>query len=385
MIFTQQQGQAVKKGLKSLTHSIIDWTWTKALLYWIVLSAGTMSEFAFLIASLWMTLNASIHDFILVFIPEQMTEHLSDIAKAAYVGLPECILALAITTTIGHVRTWHYNRNGWALAWSILYGIPTVIFLGMSLWTIGCSVLKVNYTLPDWMVVTRALAGYSYGVTALLYWFIGKPQEKDRLQEKDDLIDQLKEKHVLFVAQLRQEKDAIITQLQKQIADITIQFQQEKATSLATLGNDKDMVIYRLQQATNSHQETIRLLNEKLGIAHQKIENVEQEKQQLLLDIQRKGPQETTASLEGKPEEIIEWLRSTGRPTIDLSEVSLRTNLSKRKLNYAAKHGGIRHTKNEEIVFIDSLIPWLCQEFSIPNPERNTDKIIRLDERAINE
>lgn len=381
-----QQGKTIKGKLKGILDNIVHWEWTKKLLHWIIISAGTMSECVFLIASLWVSINANVHQFVLLFVNENTTMHITELATTAYVALPECIVGLAVVTTLSHIRVWMYNKKDYrAVIWSVLYGLPTIVFLVLSLITLGCSVASVTFQMPTYLVVTRALAGYMFAFTSLLYTQLGVPQEKDRLQEKDDYIVRLKDNHLEFVAQLRLEKDTIITQLQKQIADITTQFKQENATSLAALGNDKDMVIYRLQQATNSHQETIRLLNEKLEIAREKIENAGQEKQQLLLDIQRKGPQETTAILEGKPQEIIEWLRSTGRSTISISEVNQKTNLSKRKMLYASKHGGIRHTKNEEIVYIDALIPWIAQEFSISNSEQNTDKIIRLDERVINE
>src|SRR6267154_4802332 len=111
---------------QSTLHSILTWEWTKRLLYWLIISAGTMSECVFLLASLWMSVNSSVHSLVRLFISEPTSQHISSFATAAYVALPECILGLAFVTLISHVRVWLYNkRDRAALAWSILYGLPT--------------------------------------------------------------------------------------------------------------------------------------------------------------------------------------------------------------------------------------------------------------------
>lgn len=335
---------------KNVARSLVTWEWTKAVLYWIVLSAGTMSELAFLIASLWMTLNASIHDFILVFLPEQMTLHISDIAKAAYVGLPECILPLAIATTIGHIRICVYSKKGkraWAVAWSLLYGLPTATFLGLSLWTIGCSVLKIGYTLPDWAIVCRALAGYTYGITALLYWIIGKPQEADRLQEKDDLLTQIKEAHAKFVADLSHEKDGIIATLKKEKDDIVLRFQQENTNNLATVGIEKQGL---LQQIESQKREIAQL--------KELFETVKTEKQQLFEALN----QSNEDALQAYSSECFEWLNS-GVRSATIEEIVKYTGHKKAKIEGAINRGILKTaTHSKEIkVLITSLIPWLKQ------------------------
>src|ERR1700694_4747612 len=123
----KSQALTLARQAHNTIKDILTWNWTKRLLYWIVLSAGTMDECVFLVASLWVTINAAVHRFVLLFLPESTTVHLSELATVAYVGLPECILALAIVTTISHIRTFAYNRSDKrALVWSILYGVPTV-------------------------------------------------------------------------------------------------------------------------------------------------------------------------------------------------------------------------------------------------------------------
>lgn len=214
----QQPKQASQWGdfFTKFADSLISWSWSKKLLYWIVLSAGTASECIFLIASLWVTINASVHSFILLFLSEQTTIHLTELATVAYVGLPECILALAIVTTLSHIKVWLYSqqKDYPALAWSILYGIPTLVFLILSVITIGNSMLSTTFHLPPYLIVTRGLCGYLYGLIALLHAQLGTPQERERLQKKDTLMETLrKEKDAAFLA-LKQQSDRLQLQLQ---------------------------------------------------------------------------------------------------------------------------------------------------------------------------
>src|SRR5438105_461279 len=92
----------------AVLQSVLTWEWTKKLLYWLIISAGTMSECVFLIASLWMSINASVHPLILLVMNEDTAKHISELSTAAYVALPELILGLAFVTVIAHIRVWFY-------------------------------------------------------------------------------------------------------------------------------------------------------------------------------------------------------------------------------------------------------------------------------------
>jgi len=178
--------------LKDVVHYILHWQWVKRFLYWLIMSAGMVAELCFLLASLWMCLNSSIHNFILLFLTEGTTIHISEIGTAAYVGLPELILFLASVMVINHFRMWLYTRNKIVLTWAVAYAVPTLVFLILSLFTLGSSVLNVHFVMPPYFVVARALAGYIFGFVAFLYWQLGQPQEVDRLKQKDAIIEELK-------------------------------------------------------------------------------------------------------------------------------------------------------------------------------------------------
>ncbi len=188
----QGMGAASKTAARNIGHSLITWEWTKRLLHWIILSAGTMSECVFLIASIWVSVNANVHAFVLMFISEDTTRFLTELATTAYVILPECIVGLAVVVTLSHLRTWLYKKRDYRPAiWTVLYGLPTLVFALLSLITLGCSVANATFTMPTWAVVIRAIAGYWFAFTSLLYTQLGTPQERDRLAHKDATITAL--------------------------------------------------------------------------------------------------------------------------------------------------------------------------------------------------
>src|SRR5215469_4299528 len=89
-----------KEGTPRIGKGLLHWTWTKSLLFWMIMSAGTLSELAFLLASMWKSVNASLHSFVLLFMTQATSENVGYLASSAYVLLPVCILPLGIVTTL---------------------------------------------------------------------------------------------------------------------------------------------------------------------------------------------------------------------------------------------------------------------------------------------
>jgi len=327
MIGTMKQSAAI--GLKGVGDSILHWKWTKALLYWLIISAGTMSELAFLVASLWMSVSASVHPLVLSVIgywtggndqaSEQIAIHISEMATTTYVALPECILALAFITTLGHLRTWllYDKRDLAALIWTVLYGAPTLVFLILSMITLGCSVVSVTFTLPGPLLVIRALAGFIYAFASLLYWRLGGEQEVDRLRKKDELINGL-------IAANK---------------ELTDQLEEEKAE------------VARLNQ----------LLTESKNAQKRLIEEVNKS---------------ADTALEAYGEHCLNWLRS-GIKTATADEINQFTGHSKRKIGNAITSGNLQVSpRNKELILISSLIEWLKNNPAPAfNADRQTEKI----------
>lgn len=370
-VIIESWADKVKGIAKNVGHSLITWEWTKRLLHWLIISAGTMSECAFLIASLWMSLNSSVHPFVLLFLSEQQTVHISDLATAAYVGLPECILGLAFVTTISHFRTLRYTKDNAAGVWFGLYLLPTLVFLILSLVTLGFSVANQHFIMPVPGVVARALAGYMFAFVSLLYTQLGAPQEKDRLQEKDDLIAQIKEMHAKFVAQLRHEKDGIIAKLRQEKDDIVQQFTFENTNKLAALGSDKDRLISQIRFESQGLQQQIENQKREIARLNELFETVKNEKQQLFDALN----QSNEDALQAYSSDCLEWLNSNIKSaTID--EIIRFTGHQKRKIEGAINRGNLKtatHSK-ETRVMIASLIPWLKQ--NLPTDKEPSLRIV---------
>jgi len=287
----------MKQFFKNIGGSILHWTWTKAFVYWLIISAGTVAECAFLIASLWICLNASVHSLMLAMMSETMTVRLTEISTAAYVGLPECILPLACVVTINHIRTWWQSRHPVSIVWAVLYGLPTIVFLILSAFTLGHSVLSTDFRLPDWMIVIRALSGFLFAITALLYWQLGKEHDADRLAKKDAEIDRLNQeleaKHRAYSIEIEN-----MTQLLK-TSTLQVNRLAEKASSL-----DRDVLAL-----------------------YPKVQSI--------------------------------WIES-GVKTVTLNEIAEVTGLSKQRINAAAKADKFqKDNRNKDKVRVSSVIEWL--------------------------
>lgn len=396
----------MKSKIAGFFDNLLHWTWTKSLLYWMILSAGTASELAFLVASLYVTLNSSVHALIVTVIPESTTVHLSQIATAAYVGLPECILPLGIVTTISHVRTWAYSKRwGVSATWAFLYGIPTLIFLVLSIITISCSLLAVNFQLPDWMIVVRGDTGYAYGIIALVFMYVGKPQEVDRLMLKDESITSLTvsledlnaviEDNNLQIKSLEQtthNQSEMLGTLQYDLSNKANQVEiltrnlAEKTSILNGINetiNDSSTRSKTLEQTIYDQAEMIKMLREQIADKSNAIEILNRsiaEKDELLEEakfecsrLEEELQLAPATGIHAYSAGCQNWLNS-GSKTASIADISTYTGHTKQKI-VAAKLQ--RSTRNPDLIMMKALIEWLEKT---PPPvakkeERTTDKL----------
>lgn len=144
----------------AIGRNLYTWQWTKSLVYWLIISAGTASELAFLVSSLWMSVNANVHPFILTIMSENNANYLTYLATVCYVSLPIFIVGLATIQTVQQVKMWRINKV--SIVWSILFGLPAITFLLMDMFTIGAAVANVSFEMPQPFVVVRALSAFIF-------------------------------------------------------------------------------------------------------------------------------------------------------------------------------------------------------------------------------
>jgi len=251
----------MKQILKGVLKNIIHFEWTVSLLKWIILVTGTMSECAFLIASIYICLNSGVHNLLLAIMPESMTVRLSELSTAIFIALPECIVFLAVVKTISHFRSWRQTKEKVCFVWFVLFGLPTVTFAVLTVVTIGESVLQVGFLLPPYMVVIRALSAYFFAFVALLYQQIGIPMEVNRLQEKDRLIDEygsqiseLQDQNKEISSSLK-EKNLAIEKLNAELCNL--QNENIETRKLASVAISQDNFSWLLSQKSVCIEEAI--------------------------------------------------------------------------------------------------------------------------------
>ncbi len=349
--------EVAKASLAGLWQAIITWNWTRKLLHWTIISAGTVSECAFLIASLWMSVNSSVHGLVLLAMPEQVTRQVSELATAAYVALPECILPLATVVVISHARTWQYQRR-WqhpAGIWTILFGLPTLVFLILSLITLGCSVASVDFQMPLPLVVIRALAGYMFAFVSLLYARLGIPQEKDRLKQKDDLIAALHEQHARELADMQVQHEQVLEGTCQQYEAQLAGQRQQYEHSIAEMRQHYASELAVLRQENQHLQARIELQNREIENQKAALQETKTAHRQLLDELNKSDE----AALQAYSPECIAWLKS-GIKTATVEEVSRFSGHSKRKIENAIARGNLQTApRNRELILLNSLVSWL--------------------------
>jgi hypothetical protein len=219
------------------------------------------------------------------------------------------------------------------LAWSILYGLPTLVFLILSVYTIACSVVSVGFQLaPGWIIV-RALAAYMFGFVALLYWQLGQPQETDRLQLKDDTIANLQKENGVKLADLGKEKDDMI----------------------ADLRHKADIIIADLRKEKQSLEATIVIQKAEIEKQNELLAESKTAQSELIKAIHKSDE----AALQAYSEECNRWLKS-GVKTASLDEVNRFSGHSKRKIENALSKGILQSApRNKDLILMSSLVNWL--------------------------
>lgn len=322
-----------KKKIASLAHNLYAWEWTKALVYWLIFSAGTASDLVFLMASFWMSVNANVHGLILHYMSEDTATYITYLATTAYVALPIFIVALAVVQTVNHIKMW---RTGgfWSKIWAIIFGIPALTFFVMDFVTISCSVANVNFTMPMFFVIMRADSAFIFAFGSLIFFFLGKPQERERLEEKDGLINGLR----------------------AEIAGITAAFSREKNSLQASFSQEKDSLLAKIDVQKDEIESLKDLLTKT---------------QKGFSELHQAMNKSEDAALEPFGEECINWLKS-GVKSANVETITRYTGLSTAKINNALKRGELRkapNSKDDVLILISSLIPWLKGLVS----ERKTD------------
>lgn len=332
--------------VKAVTLNIMYFEWTKMLVHWLIRVAGTMSECAFLVAGLWMSLNANVHPLIRESLSEKQTIDFTYYATSAYVALPELIVGLAVMVTVSHIRLAIMTKGLTRVIeviWTIFYGIPAIIFVGLSIFTISHAVADGTFTLDtNWRVI-RADAGYTYAFVSVIYSFVGKPMMADLLRKKDRLLAKLREETKAAIARLKIEKDGKIAELEAETTRLHALLQSETTRLTGLLEVQRG----ETRAAKRQQDELMHAMNKA-----------------------------SEGGLQAYGEACIAWLKS-GIKSATVPDITRYTGLTTAKVNNAIKRGELKGTpNNKDLILLSSLVPWLQ---SLPGltarTEQETEKI----------
>lgn len=303
-------GSARKGAIKSVWMYVITFQWVRVLLAWSLTSAGTISEAVFVLAPLWICIKASVPDFVKLFIPNaDQVKAITDFANTLLVGVPELIMIAAIITVLSKLSTWKYRGKLWDITgvWTLAFGIPTAIFIIITVLTLWASFGNDTFRLDTWVVQVRGIAAYWYGISSLLYTKIGKPQEVSRLQEKDTVITELTQKG----------KES----------------QQKIDELLATIEGLKQNIDGLNQSIERQKKETLAAKSEVLQVSE--------------------------SALQAYSEQCVSWVFS-GVKTADVDEIARYTGHNKQKIRWAIKSGDIKRAPGKaERYILASVAEWL--------------------------
>ncbi len=235
--------------------AVFAWTWTlKGLQYafsfrwivdivrWLIGTGGTVAESAFLLATLYVTLEVVANQLVLWVVWSPFWQLLlNQLCLMAFTSLPELIIFQAIAITYDHWQMMRRNPGKvdcWI--WLIAFALPTAFFLVLTIVTI-CSFINleavakttVSFQTSGIMLTIRCLTGWWYGMVSMLFDKLGKRG------------------YTLIFDTLREQ----IATLQKNMSDQIATLKNESATAL-------EKVTLQLSESDTQKQKVLQQLSE---------------------------------------------------------------------------------------------------------------------------
>lgn len=314
---------------------------------WMTLTGGNIAESMFLLATLWVTVNAVAHPLLTRILPTVTIETTNYLAITAFSIVPELIIIPLIITCYSHWALVVRRKSKPAVLWGVLYTLPAVVFLFVTITTISSFVSAkgtIDVHLDGTQLVIRCLSGWWFSTVNMLFAQSGKQQYADMLDEKDAKITEITE---TFAA----EKYRINDEFTKHQSAMEESFHKQKADMedvIERLKGDLGTVTVRLEEQSNQARRLA-----------QRAESLE-----------RNG-------LEDYPNVIKEWIDKDVK-TATIDQIAEVTGHPKRKL---IKVPFQRHNRNKDLIIVSSVVDWLKVT---PSPETSHQngysKVLSMDD-----
>jgi hypothetical protein len=325
-----QHLRSVFQKIGSFYQWFISGIWFVSIMRQVIVTGGNIAESAFLIATLWVIVNAVAHTLLTWFMPTHTIELFNYLAVIAFSALPELIIIPVAIVCFSHWTVAIKQKDFASGVWAVLYSVPAVFFLVMTILAITTFVSTGgNHFVPASGIelVIRCLSGWMYAVVNMLFQKLGEPHYASRF---DTL-------------------ETDLAQSKREIERLTSHFE----TAIQTANSNFQTAMQSKQHECDSQ------INEIMSQAKSQIESLQNE---MCMQVEKLS--ERASSLERDelalyPKVQCLWIEKAKR-TVSIDEIADVTGLSKQRIRAAVTSGKIvRDNRNKDVFRVASVIEWL--------------------------
>ena len=332
--------------------------WFVQIMRQVIITGGNIAESAFLLATLWVIVNAVAHALLTWYMPTHMIELVNYLSVIAFSALPELIIIPVIIICFSHWSVAIGRKDFAAGVWAVLYTIPAIFFLIMTIIAITTFVSTggTHFVPADGIqLVIRCLSGWMYAVVNMLFKKLGEPHYASRFEDLE----------------------TALAQKQEEIEQVKSHF--ENALRIA---NSNFQIAIQAKQS--EFEDRLNLIMEQSKSEIERFQNLLESQNAQVQKLSERASSLTATGLENYPKVQIELVEKQVK-TVSADVLSELTGISKRQI--ASARTLQRHNRNKDLILVASVIDWLKtaplpankaeQNTELPavQPEQNTDPL----------
>lgn len=324
----------IKKACKAIAafyQGFISGIWFVSIMRQVIITGGNIAESAFLLATLWVIVNAVAHTLVLWVIDAHTIELINNLSAIAFSALPELIIIPVIIICYDHWSTAVKQKSYASGVWAVLYSIPAGFFLVLTIVTITAFVSTKGdaqfVPVVGSQLVIRCLSGWMYAVVNMLFKKLGEPHYASKLEALETVIASQK-------AEMEQSKSHFETALQTANSN----FQTAMAAKQSEFEYQINLIVEQSKTQIDHFQNLLKTQNEQVQKLSERASSL------------------SSQGLENYPK-VISELIDQGVKTVSVDILSELTGISKRRINAAKTLQ--RTSRNKELILVSSVIDWL--------------------------
>ena len=345
--------QICDKYIKPIFDGFISGMWIVAIVTQMIITAGNVAESAFLLATLWVLINIAGHTLITWVVDPHTMILINNLCSIAFAALPELLFLGVTKTCIGHFLTAFKRRDKVAVTWAILYLIPAISFGIITVYVLSIASkygLQMAIDLGEQWLIVRYLSGLFYAIIHSIDTAFAKPHFASQMAGKDAEIESLENALKQKQVEMNQAKVRFDNALKTANSNFK--------TAMEAKQTEFD---YRLNEILDQAKVQIEQLQNQLEAKNEQVQKLSERASSL-----------TSQGLENYPK-VISELIDRGVKTVSVDDLSALTGISKRRIVNAKSLQ--RHSRNKDLIMVNSAIEWLKKQPSNGHSEPDTDPL----------